>query len=123
MTSQGDDCMSRKPKRISLEQLETRQLLSVGARVQLFPMGTTAPAPVLRSALSTAAPVKLNPLGTSSGPVECIPLDIVVPGSGNANSPVGLTPAQIRKAYGVDSIDLNGVVGDGKGQTVAIVDA
>jgi subtilase family serine protease len=33
------------------------------------------------------------------------------------------TPAQIRAAYGISSIKLNGVVGDGTGQTIAIVTA
>jgi subtilase family serine protease len=35
----------------------------------------------------------------------------------------GLTPAQMRHAYGVDSINFNGIIGDGAGQTIAIVDA
>src|SRR5258706_5232824 len=35
----------------------------------------------------------------------------------------GLTPAQMRHAYGVDSINFNGVSGNGTGQTIAIVDA
>ena len=35
----------------------------------------------------------------------------------------GRTPAQIRMAYGIDSIKLDSVVGDGTGQTIAIVDA
>ena len=38
-------------------------------------------------------------------------------------SPIGYTPAQVRKAYGIDSISINGIVGDGSGQTIAIVDA
>jgi hypothetical protein len=37
--------------------------------------------------------------------------------------PVGLTPTQIRHAYGFDKINFNGVAGDGTGQTIAIVDA
>ncbi len=38
--------------------------------------------------------------------------------------PVGLQPAQVRHAYGIDSITLHGgVVGDGTNQTIAIVDA
>jgi subtilase family serine protease len=36
-------------------------------------------------------------------------------------SPVGFTPAQIRHAYGIDSISLGGVTGDGSGQTIAII--
>jgi subtilase family serine protease len=35
----------------------------------------------------------------------------------------GLTPAQMRHAYGVDSINFNGITGDGRGQTIAIIDA
>src|SRR6266478_6643983 len=31
------------------------------------------------------------------------------------------TPAQMRQAYGIDQISLNGTVGDGSGQTIAIV--
>src|SRR5689334_2082409 len=37
--------------------------------------------------------------------------------------PVGLTPAQIRHAYGFDAINFGSIVGDGSGQTIAIVDA
>ena len=33
------------------------------------------------------------------------------------------TPAQIRAAYGVNSISLDSIVGDGTGETIAIVDA
>src|SRR5215510_6978057 len=41
----------------------------------------------------------------------------------NATTPSGLTPAQVRKAYGFDKVFFGGVVGDGAGQTIAIVDA
>jgi len=37
--------------------------------------------------------------------------------------PIGYSPAQVRKAYGLDSIVVGGIVGDGAGQTIAIVDA
>jgi subtilase family serine protease len=41
-----------------------------------------------------------------------------------SSAPVGLTPAQIRHAYGIDQIIFDGgIVGDGAGQTIAIVDA
>lgn len=40
-----------------------------------------------------------------------------------AISPGGRSPAQIRKSYGVDSIQFNSIVGDGTGQTIAIIDA
>src|SRR5438067_12960003 len=40
-----------------------------------------------------------------------------------ASSPVGLAPATVRHAYGIDALSFNGVAGDGSGQTIAIVDA
>ncbi|HEV2969166.1 MAG TPA: Ig-like domain-containing protein [Pirellulales bacterium] len=40
-----------------------------------------------------------------------------------AAAPNGLTPAQLRRAYGFDQISLGGVQGDGAGQTIAIIDA
>jgi subtilase family serine protease len=36
--------------------------------------------------------------------------------------PQGYTPAQIRQAYGIDQINFGGIVGDGTGQTIAIID-
>ncbi|MEN6333265.1 MAG: S53 family peptidase, partial [Phycisphaerales bacterium] len=47
-------------------------------------------------------------------------------GESPAESPMltsSLTPAQIRGAYGIDKIKLGSLVGDGTGQTIAIVDA
>ncbi|MCY2927847.1 MAG: hypothetical protein NT031_20900, partial [Planctomycetota bacterium] len=38
-------------------------------------------------------------------------------------SPTGLTPANLISAYGIDHISFGGIVGDGTGQTIAIVDA
>ena len=59
---------------------------------------------------------------------------VVIPQSGlklaastpTATNPTGtgLTPAQVRHAYGIDQISFNGgVTGDGTGETIAIVDA
>ncbi len=39
------------------------------------------------------------------------------------SSPTGLTPTQMRQAYGMTNIQFGTVVGDGTGQTIAIVDA
>jgi subtilase family serine protease len=38
-------------------------------------------------------------------------------------APMGFTPAQIRSAYGIGVIKFGAVAGDGKGQTIAIIDA
>lgn len=35
--------------------------------------------------------------------------------------PIGLTPDQVRIAYGFDDVNFGGIVGDGSGQTIAIV--
>ena len=51
------------------------------------------------------------------------PLHASSPSGLTPTSPSGLTPAQIRKAYGIDSIEVGSITGDGTGQTVAIVDA
>ncbi|HEY2147849.1 MAG TPA: hypothetical protein VGH32_07920 [Pirellulales bacterium] len=40
-----------------------------------------------------------------------------------SSSPQGLTPTQIRHAYGFDQIVIVSVQGDGTGQTIAIIDA
>ncbi len=42
-----------------------------------------------------------------------------------SSSPTGLTPAQVRHAYGFDQITFNNgtVAGDGSGETIAIIDA
>ncbi|MFO0788330.1 MAG: S53 family peptidase [Pirellulales bacterium] len=37
--------------------------------------------------------------------------------------PIGLTPDQVRTAYGFDEVSFGGIVGDGSGQTIAIVAA
>jgi hypothetical protein len=55
-------------------------------------------------------------------------LDPVPPAAGKpASSPVppaaATTPAQMRHFYGVDNINFGGIAGDGRGQTIAIVDA
>ncbi len=91
----------RRARRLApaYEPLDTRQLLSIS----VFPAPTNA----MEAASSdvTVPSVDLAPLATSS-------------------SPTGLTPEQITTAYGVNEISFDGkVVGDGAGQTIAIVDA
>ncbi len=59
------------------------------------------------------------PLGEKPGPYGILPYD-----NGYETPTVyGLGPATIRQAYGVNDIMFGNVVGDGAGQTVAIVDA
>src|SRR5262245_54776656 len=58
------------------------------------------------------------------------PSYVLLPQSGGAtpfstSAPTGVTPAQIRHAYGFDQISFNNgaIAGDGSGMTIAIVDA
>ncbi len=78
------------------ESLEDRLLLSASVATPSFVIESGAAA---ASGSSHAGP---NVTPANAGPV---------------------TPAQMRQAYGVNQISLNGVTGDGTGQTIAIVDA
>ena len=83
-----------------LEDLETRVVLSV-----LMPIQWHDPNP------QPPALPHANPTSGSK------PLDFGSP------TPIGYTPAQIRAAYGIDSVMIGTVNGDGAGQTIAIVNA
>lgn len=89
--------MRRKPRRLHLEQLETRSLLTAAP---------TAPEVSVQDVLAPASGI--------SPAVD-------------SGSPVGMVPSQIASYYGINSItfnSVNGVVqGNGAGQTIAIVDA
>ena len=41
----------------------------------------------------------------------------------NSSSPIGMTPSQIRMAYGIDQVTFGTITGNGSGQTIAIIDA
>ena len=56
------------------------------------------------------------------GTPTAAPIVAITPATGST-SPYGYSPAEIRSAYGVNSIQLGSVVGTGSGQTIAIVDA
>ncbi|MBV8781774.1 MAG: hypothetical protein JO353_10290, partial [Phycisphaerae bacterium] len=59
----------------------------------------------------------------SASDIIVTPSLVVSAAASSSNSISGYTPAQIKSAYGISSISLNGVTGDGSGQTIAIVDA
>jgi hypothetical protein len=90
------------------------------------------PASALRSpprqTKRTRLPV-LEPLETRTLPTGAHPYYVILPTGGSAgplgsSGPTGYTPAQIRHAYGFDQIALpGGVPADGRGTTIAIVDA
>ncbi len=99
----------RTDKIALLESLESRVLFSVGHTAVL----SLRPVPKKRHAPRSggAVPVAVAAPSTAATP--------------NASSFVGqgFTPAQIRHAYGFDQIMFGSTVGDGTGQTIAIIDA
>src|SRR5437764_7654373 len=72
--------------------------------------------------------LRLEPLEPRDVPSAVHPDYVRLPLGGGAvplgsPGPTGSTPAQIRHAYGFDKIAFGGVAGDGRGTTIAIVDA
>jgi hypothetical protein len=67
---------------------------------------------LLLSAAPVATPDFLlyHPVGSTAQPAA-------------TTSPTGLTPSLVRRAYGIDQVQFGSVVGDGSGQTIAIIDA
>ena len=91
-----------------LEPLEQRQLLS--AAVSLLP-------PVLGSSslLSMSSDVLAPTYQRLTGGSSLLPLQ--------SAGPQGYSPQQIANAYGFSQVMFGNVVGDGTGQTIAIIDA
>jgi hypothetical protein len=100
----------RTPKsRLLLESLEERSLLSHSG------LGTVAPAHLLFPGGGPSSGLAREQRARRDG--EAAPAGY--------SSPVGYAPAQVRHAYGFDSLSFNygAVAADGSGQTIAIVDA
>ena len=72
-----------------------------------------SPAPVGNQATPQYVMVDPSPAGDGSGAIAPFA----------AAAPFGLTPVQLRQAYGVNNIKFGSVAGDGTGQTIAIIDA
>ena len=66
-------------------------------------------------------------LAGASGAVVSAPQFLILPTGVNPHGGEGpgggLSPRQLRGAYGIDQIQFSGIVGDGTGQTIAIIDA
>ena len=95
----GSGCRRRSRElrfRPVFEQLEDRRLLSAQPS----------------SAIASPTYIRYAPAGSA-------------PAESGSNVPVGLTPAQVRAAYGFSQVTFsNGaIVGNGAGQTIALVDA
>jgi hypothetical protein len=86
---------------LRVEPMEERTLLSVGLQFDHLIYNPHA------GPLHFSTPWVVNP-------ADVAPL--------SSSAPVGMTPQQIRTAYGINSIMLGSVVGNGSGQTIAIID-
>ncbi len=93
---------SKRSQFYLLEEIEKRLLLSAVSAVDQVP-ATWESYPDIR--LSGSIDKNASPL------------------LGGSATPIGLTPQQMRDAYGVNSIKFGNVTGDGTGQTIGIVDA
>jgi subtilase family serine protease len=99
----------------SVETLEVR--LALAASSSISGTGIVAPPAQVRPTfvripVSGTKPLKL---ASSRSPIE--------PQGWGAAVPYGMTPAQIHLAYGINNSPLPSGIGDGTGQTIAIVDA
>jgi hypothetical protein len=96
-----------------MESLEDRQLLSALGSPDGPVLADVGVQSIDPAAIHQATPTRIPHYVIKGGSV---PL--------GSPGPTGYTPAQIRQAYGVDKIVLNGgTAGTGAGQTIAIVDA
>jgi subtilase family serine protease len=66
-----------------------------------------------KKAAVPVAIVNAGPLAAPSATPSSVPAPGLAP----------FTPAEIRHFYGLDTLSLGGIVGDGRGQTIAIIDA
>ena len=76
------------------------------------------PASVIRTAAFETLERRCLLSATVADPIA-YPLDGTL--SGGASAPPGYSPSQIASTYGINKVTLNGVVGNGTGQTIAIV--
>jgi hypothetical protein len=118
--------------RAVVDSLEPRRLLSglTASQVQAaVPAGVHAAVNSDGAALLSLAPQTTTGTQTTSLPsyVELDPHPSITTGgtlaSFSTSTPTGYLPAVVRHAYGVDQIMFGSVIGDGTGQTIAIVDA
>jgi subtilisin-like proprotein convertase family protein len=125
MTQKRRRRIHRAPDRHLLEELEVRSLLSASpfsaAPVQTLLARQLA---ALQAALRArnahpVIPAPKQPKGPVARPIA-VP---VKPHFSPSATPGGITPSQMRHAYGIDQVMFGNIVGDGTGQTIAIIDA
>ncbi len=102
----------RPAYRICVERLESRLAMSATAAMTGGAVVPTVVAPAYTE-------IDLTMPGEIASPTSTI---FSAQASGTS-SPSGYTPDQIRAAYGINTISFGSQIGDGSGQTIAIVDA
>lgn len=113
----------RFPFKFSLfESLESRQFLSASIKSGLIIPATDFSRAHPKSKIAYTQ-YQITASTTSAKTAKDKKTKSKLTPSATYSSPVGKTPAQIRNAYGVSSILFNSIVGDGAGQTIAIIDA
>ncbi|HWB53716.1 MAG TPA: S53 family peptidase, partial [Tepidisphaeraceae bacterium] len=103
MRTIGKSTLWNHRERAEIQELEVRRLLS--------------------SAVSAASMIANVPTWWQAKPMIQLDTASIGVNAGGSTTPLGLTPAEMRAAYGVDQISFANIVGDGTGQTIAIVDA
>jgi uncharacterized repeat protein (TIGR03803 family) len=118
-----------------IELLERRLFLAATAAASDIPLLSTdaavlnaIPAGMTATIAGTGLEISPTPASGKITPdyVLMDPTPAVVDGTlepFSTSGPAGLTPAQVRHAYGIDQVTFGSVTGDGTGQTIAIVDA
>jgi len=108
-----------------LECLEDRLLLAVVLLPDSGLDDESAAAAQEAVALAEAEQEAAAPAGPDFPALFASPGVIVAAVSPDATSPPSgaLTPSQVRHAYGVDQVMFGSIIGDGTGQTIAIIDA
>ncbi len=106
---------SSRSVRYSLESLEIRMAPAISS-LALLAGGGALPV-VLRPTFERYLVPSNDPASQAIGEAR------INPEGWGSRLASGFTPAQIRVAYGINAIRFSSVVGDGTGQTIAIVDA
>jgi len=101
--------------RPSLEDLENRMVLAV-SRITMV-AGGPAPSVVIHPTFQRETVPNADRAALQSGQTG-VPAE-----SFSAATPPGYSPAEIRGAYGINNVTFSSIVGDGTGQTIAILDA
>ncbi len=112
-----------------LEGLEIRLVLSqnIPASGPPAPLAPPAPPTTEQAGLTSKTGLLSKPVSSITYTPPYIIKTVLGPDGKyiplQSSAPVGYTPAQVRGAYGVDLLTFGSVVGNGAGQTIALIDA